>query len=1029
MTKKNTKPKLEIVPLFHGKTDAPIVIVGDSPSIDDFQTDTYLNKDYPFVMSFLEEAGLKREDVLFLSIGDAPCHIKGGYSEQELREFGCKSLAPAILKHPRKHVIVAGTSGCVAMGILPKKKGLMKTRMTPYTLSACQTGRHITAITTDPFDENVENAEVVHGIQCTTTQSLFVVTADPDSVEDIQQDVRFALKVMAGESSVDLPEIEIRDIVTPSDVRNLHKKILKTSERKVAYDTETSGLDRRRVILFTNALYFGERNKYGQPVVYFFAAYDRLECLYSDEEMAELNQAWRELYEDEDLKWIAHNIKYDDMVIRKTYGTKHFTSWRDTRVEKWGVNSVTFNSLKDTVAQYLGYPRYDGVIDDFVSAVAKRRGRNLVHDDDFKTLDFLGLEPMKVLLKKGKTSYKWPKHLADTKECIYGLVDMPTLRLYNAYDALFTWMLHEVFQPLIKQWGLEKSQDFRHSMSHCCFEMMETGVAVDIKWNRDAEEDCAKIIDRCQREMREMLLERGFDTKFVEEFNPNSDKQVCQVLFGKPIPLWKVDESHIRQLQNLDRNRQWPWVYVDRSTGEVKVSERKFAETVREIHNAAYGENYGKVRKMGAQFNFDRAREIIESRWEEIMGRVPNTIQVEEYAVGPVAPIVFTKTGQPSVARVVLEHIYSVTNDEWLRVFLMYRRASKLSGTFIKGIYNGLDDHGILHIGYNEIGPQGGRISSYAPNGQNFPKAIRGQIVARPGYTIYTWDLAQAEVRIMAALSGDKMLLEDCNNDRDLHKIFASRVFGVPEDEVTKDQRQSTKAVVFGIIYGIGVDKLAVSIGKTVEEAEDLIEVFYSTYPRVREWREKQIAMAKEPPFATRTVIGTKRSSLAIKSRNMKIASKAERVACNQPIQGTGGELAFYYGEDQLARFYESVDSSPELQRIEEQYDFIVRPMLQVHDSFSFEVLDHPLVREAWEKAVVDSFAAACRWKPLHKVLIAYEGAWESRWDTPEGETPVLLKAIDPEYNTDKAKFPWYLIAPDMLDKEDMAELDDEVLT
>jgi uracil-DNA glycosylase len=67
MTKKNTKPKLEIVPLFHGKTDAPIVIVGDSPSIDDFQTDTYLNKDYPFVMSFLEEAGLKREDVLFLS--------------------------------------------------------------------------------------------------------------------------------------------------------------------------------------------------------------------------------------------------------------------------------------------------------------------------------------------------------------------------------------------------------------------------------------------------------------------------------------------------------------------------------------------------------------------------------------------------------------------------------------------------------------------------------------------------------------------------------------------------------------------------------------------------------------------------------------------------------------------------------------------------------------------------------------------------------------------------------------------------
>lgn len=1024
MTKTKPKPKLEIVPLFQGNPKAPIVVVGDSPSYDDFNSEVYLNKDFPIVASFFKDAGINVEDVVFLSIGDVPCPRQGGYTTDELREFGRLSVAPAILKYPREHVIVAGTSAAVAMGILKDRKGLMKTRMTPFTLTPCQTGDKITTITLDPFSEEVENAEYVHSISCTTTQSLFAVLSNPDSVEDIQQDLRFAMKYKDGELTTSLPEITIRDIKTSADIRDLRKKIKHTTSKKVAYDTETSGLDRRSVVLFTNAFYFGEKDKHGKPVVYFFAAYDKLDCLYTPEEMGELNAEWKKLYEDEDIRWIAHNIKFDDMVIRKSYGCKNFTSWRDTRVEKWGVNSITFNSLKDAVAKYLGYQRYDGPVDDEVAAIAARRGRILVHEDDFKTLEFLGAEPMESFTKK-KRSLRWPDTISK-KECAYGLVDMSTLRLYNAYDAYFTWELHEVFQPMLKAWDLAKSQEFRHQMSHCCFEMMETGVAVDIEWNRNADAQCQTIIERCRREMAEMLRERGFSEEFIEDFNPNSDKQICTVLFQEPIPVYKVDTTHIRHLQNLNRNRNWPWMYMDRNTGELKFSERKFNELVTEIHEEAYGPHYEKVRKQGASFDMERAREIIANRWHEIIGQTPNIIEELEYAAGAVAPMVFTKTNKPSTARVVLEHIYTITKDEWLRVLLMYKRASKIAGTFIKGIYNGLDENGILHIGYNEIGPQGGRISSYAPNGQNFPKSIRGQIVFRPGYLGYTWDLSQAEVRIMAALSQDEALLEDCNNDRDLHKIFASRVFGIPEDEVTKEQRQATKAVVFGIIYGIGVDKLAMSINKTVEEAEDLIENFYLVYPGVREWREKQIAMAKEAPFATRTVIGTKRSSLAIKSRNQRTASKAERVACNQPIQGTGGELAFYYGEDQMKRFFKAVDKSPELLELESQVEFLVRPMLQVHDSFTFEVYNHPLVVETFEKAVKDSFAAPCKWEPLDTVMIAFDGAWEERWDTPMGETPVLLKALDPEYNTDHARFPWYLIAPDMLDKEDLDELDVE---
>jgi DNA polymerase-1 len=413
-------------------------------------------------------------------------------------------------------------------------------------------------------------------------------------------------------------------------------------------------------------------------------------------------------------------------------------------------------------------------------------------------------------------------------------------------------------------------------------------------------------------------------------------------------------------------------------------------------------------------------------------------------------PKVFTKTGLPSTAVKVLESIYHETQNEWLRVFLMHRKAGKLKATFLDGIYQKLDRHNVLRIGYNEIGAQGGRVSSYGPNGQNFPKALRGQIIPRPGYKFITWDLSQAEVRILAAFSQDEALLRDCNAGRDLHRVFASRIFAKPEDEIVDNERQTSKTIVFGIIYGLGIENLSKALGCSTQAAEELIELFYNTYPGVREWRKRTLAAAAVAPYQTQTMIGTRRSSLGMQSIDNRTKSKAERVACNQPIQGTGGELTFYYINNQLevldnvleaawdykvssatalrkteffTTYRDLIEQVAELPRetLEELFEKrpseVARLALTVHDSATFEVVD--CLAEVFASIAAFSFEVPCPWGRLKDVRIEAEVKIEDHWD---GE-PDLVKAIDPKFYDGKSKFPWHMIAPEMLEKEDADEM------
>lgn len=1022
------------LPLLNGDLNSPIVVIGDPPSYADKDYGTYLcGTSLTSVDQVFRSCGFPSENVLYVAIGENPCPKKGGYGVQEIRAIADEYILPLLRMYPRRHIIACGTGAAIALGLLEQKAGVNALRMQPHEI-------------------DLGDGEKV---PVTVTSSLYFLLKDPESVADTERDLRFAALRLSGKNN-DLPKIRIVDVETVEDVYDLLLKVSSTDHKLCAYDVETSGLDREIVRLFTSAFYFGERDSDGTPVVYFYAEYDRLYCLYSEEDQLEMQAAWRDFFDTAQkngVGFIAHNAKYDDMVIRKTYDLPHFRVFRDTRLEKWQHNSVTWNSLKDNVSTYLGYIRYDGEIDDIVAEIAARRtkGKQLSHPDDYRTLAFLGREPETVLMKT-KTKQCWPhdpnNSPLSTKECAYGLIPLQTLRLYNAYDALFTWDLHHLFAPLIREAGLEQSNEFRHLISNILFEAMERGVLVDVKLNRKYAEDCQTIVDRTDAEIRKRLADMGFDAEFVAQFNPESSAQLAKVLFGEPVMLPFPDAEYIRTVQNdLPDPGVLPWMWRDRNTGDLRFSERKFDEIYDEILYAAYGQNFNNYRQYRDSFDVDRAVAQMQKDWKEIIGTKVPMVDVPVYAAGAVMPTVMTKTNVPSTARTVLEGIYHETQNEWLRVLLMHRRASKLKSTFLDGIYNNLDKDNVLRIGYNEIGAQGGRVSSYGPNGQNFPKAVRGQIIPRPGYKFITWDLSQAEVRILAAFSQDEALLRDCNAGRDLHRVFAARIFGKPEEEITDNERQTSKTIVFGIIYGLGIENLAKALGCSPEAAEELIELFYTTYPGVREWRRRTLLKAAEPPYHTQTMIGTRRSSLGMQSVDNRTRSKAERVACNQPIQGTGGELTFYYINYQLETLFLVMDMAYELQtspetvvrtdfyemyeeliedlskdpRLKEYLDMdrilVARLALTVHDSATFEVMDE--LAETFAAIAQWSFEVPCPWGRLRDVRIEADVTIESHWD---GE-PNLVKAIDPKFFDGKSKFPWHMIAPEMLEKEDVAEL------
>ncbi|MDD5115444.1 MAG: DNA polymerase I [Candidatus Omnitrophica bacterium] len=254
-----------------------------------------------------------------------------------------------------------------------------------------------------------------------------------------------------------------------------------------------------------------------------------------------------------------------------------------------------------------------------------------------------------------------------------------------------------------------------------------------------------------------------------------------------------------------------------------------------------------------------------------------------------------TKTG-PSTDEEVLRRLKQ--KHALPALLLEYRQLTKLKNTYIDALPKLVNPKtGRVHTSFNQTGTETGRLSSSNPNLQNIPVRtdiggrIRQAIVASgKGNCLLSCDYSQIELRVLAHLCGDKTLVSAFHNDQDVHRLTASLIYDIGEQEVTDDMRETAKRVNFGIIYGQSAYGLSKDLGISVNQAQDFIDAYFLRYPKVREFIDVQIDKARKEGFVT-TLLGRRRYIPEISSRNMGIRQFAERQAVNTPIQGTASDL------------------------------------------------------------------------------------------------------------------------------------------
>ncbi len=259
------------------------------------------------------------------------------------------------------------------------------------------------------------------------------------------------------------------------------------------------------------------------------------------------------------------------------------------------------------------------------------------------------------------------------------------------------------------------------------------------------------------------------------------------------------------------------------------------------------------------------------------------------------SPVKYGKGKTISTAADILEDL--AAEHEIARKVLEYRQLTKLKGTYVDALPELIDRHtGRLHTSFNQTGAATGRLSSSNPNLQNIPirtelgREIRAAFVPKEGWKLLVADYSQIELRLLAHMSGDALLLEAFRNGEDIHTRTASEVLGVPPLMVTPDARRAAKAVNFGIVYGISPFGLAAQLGISRGEAEKYIKNYFARYAGVRRFIDETIAEVRQTGV-TRTLFGRERPIPDINSRNPNARGFAERTAVNSPLQGTAADL------------------------------------------------------------------------------------------------------------------------------------------
>ena len=408
---------------------------------------------------------------------------------------------------------------------------------------------------------------------------------------------------------------------------------------------------------------------------------------------------------------------------------------------------------------------------------------------------------------------------------------------------------------------------------------------------------------RQQKTMREVPVE------LVKEYAAE-DADITLQLYEKLMPLLKENG-----VEKLFYEIEMPLVPVlsRMEANGVKIDTQNLQQISEE-----FGEEIHKVEEeiytlAGTPFNIASPKQLGEILFERL--------HIDEKAKK-------TKTGQYATGEEVLQKLSH--KHPIIQKILDYRSFTKLKSTYLDALpalVNPKD--GLIHTSYNQAVTATGRLSSNNPNLQNIPvrtaqgREIRRAFVPRSEvYTLLAADYSQIELRIIAHLSGDPAMVSDFNLGHDIHAATAAKVFHVPMDQVTKEQRSRAKAVNFGIIYGMSAFGLAERMELSRSEAADIIKKYFEEYAGIKEYMNRSIALARERGYAE-TILGRRRYLRDINASNAVMRSFAERNAINAPIQGSSADMI------KIAM----IGIHQEMQKRKMQSKMI----LQVHDELVFD--------------------------------------------------------------------------------------------
>jgi len=408
---------------------------------------------------------------------------------------------------------------------------------------------------------------------------------------------------------------------------------------------------------------------------------------------------------------------------------------------------------------------------------------------------------------------------------------------------------------------------------------------------------------RQQKTMREVPIE------LVKEYAAE-DADITLQLYEKLLPLLKengveklfyeIEMPLVPVLSRMEANG----VKID--TENLQQISEEFGREIHKIEEEIY-------ELAGTPFNIASPKQLGEILFEKL--------KIDEKAKK-------TKTGQYATGEDVLQKL--LHKHPIIQKILDYRSFTKLKSTYLDALpalVNPKD--GLIHTSYNQAVTATGRLSSNNPNLQNIPvrtekgREIRRAFVPRSHeYTLLAADYSQIELRIIAHLSQDPAMVNDFNLGHDIHAATAAKVFHVPMDLVTKEQRSRAKAVNFGIIYGMSAFGLAERMELSRSEAADIIKKYFEEYAGIKEYMNRSIALARERGYAE-TILGRRRYLRDINGSNSVVRGFAERNAINAPIQGSSADMI------KIAM----IGIHQELERLKMQSKMI----LQVHDELVFD--------------------------------------------------------------------------------------------